>query len=94
MSVGLIYTMSVPAEMLDTFGYNVTFGRCRQTLAREFWDCEIVMACNTTQYDDYSKYEANATSEAKKEYREAHFKDDCRSARQMGERLVEGKQAC
>lgn len=91
--VGLIYTMNVPTEMVDSFGYNVTFGRSRQTLAREFGDCEMVMACNTTQYDDYSKYEANATPEAKKEYRDAHFGDDCRSARELGERLVVANQA-
>jgi len=91
--VGLIYTMNVPAEMLESFGYNVTFERTRQTLAREFGDCEMIMACNTTQYDDYARYEANATAEAKKEYRDTHFNDDCLAARKLGGRLVLGKQA-
>jgi len=91
--VGLIYTMNVPTEMLNTLGYDVTFGRTRQTLAREFGSCEMVMACNTTQYEDYSRYEANATAEAKKEYRDAHFDEDCRSARELGKSLVTGMPA-
>ncbi|MDD2467875.1 MAG: flavodoxin family protein [Desulfobulbus sp.] len=89
--VGLIYTMNVPSEMVDTLGYDVTFGRTRQTLAREFGSCTMVMACNTTQYDDYSRYEANATAEAKKTYRDAHFAEDCRCARELGEQLATGK---
>jgi len=89
--VGLIYTMNVPSDMLDTLGYNVTFGRTQQTLAREFGSCQIVMACNTTQYDDYSRYEANATAEAKKAYRDAHFDEDCSRARELGEQLAAGK---
>lgn len=88
--VGLIYTMNVPPEMLDTLGYNVTFGRTRQTLAREFGSCAMVMACNTTQYDDYSRYEANATGEAKKAYRDAHFEKDCGCARDLGAQLATG----
>ncbi len=91
IATGLIYTMNVPAELVDTLGYNVTFGRTRDTLARELGSCEIIMANNTTQYSDYSKYEANATAEEKKAYKDAHFGDDCEHARQLGERLVSGQ---
>lgn len=89
--VGLIYTMNIPGEMMETMGYNVTFGRTKATLEREFGSCKMISANNTTQYDDYSLYEANATGDAKSAYRDAHFSDDCLKARQLGEQLAYGK---
>ena len=71
--VGLIYTMNIPSELFETMGYDVNFGRTRATLEREFGSCKMVLANNTTQYEDYSLYEANATGEAKKAYRDEHF---------------------
>ena len=82
--------MNIPGEMYQTMGYDVNFGRTRATLAREFGSCTMVLAHNTTQYADYSLYEANATSEAKKAYRDAHFDDDCQQARLLGEQVASG----
>ncbi|NLZ18207.1 MAG: flavodoxin family protein [Desulfobulbaceae bacterium] len=90
--VGLIYTMNVTADMWTRVGYEVNFGRTRDTLAREFGSCTMVLAHNTTQYKDYSLYEANATGEEKKAYRDAHFSKDCENARLLGEGLVSGIQ--
>jgi multimeric flavodoxin WrbA len=90
---GLIYTMNVPAEMIPTLGYETGFERTRANLARHFGSCELLTANFTTQYDDYSKYEANAKAEDKAAYREAHFADDCRKARELGARLATGKVA-
>lgn len=89
--VGLIYTMNVPNEMFTRMGYDVTFGRTRDTLAMEFGSCTMVLANNTTQYNDYSLYEANATGEEKQAYRDRHFADDCAEARKMGEAIAAGK---
>jgi multimeric flavodoxin WrbA len=89
--VGLIYTMNVPRELFETIGYDVTFGRTRATLERELGSCKMVLASNTTQYNDYSLYEANATGEEKKAYRDAHFSNDCQNARQLGEQMAYGK---
>jgi len=89
--VGLIYTMNIPNELFKTMGYDISLGRTRATLEREFGSCKMVLANNTTQYNDYSLYEANATSEAKKAYRDAHFSNDCQNARQLGEQLASGK---
>lgn len=88
--VGLIYTMNVPQEMVETMGYDVSFGRTRATLEREFGACTMIMANNTKQYDDYSKYEANAKEEDKQAYKEAHFASDCARAAELGEALVKG----
>nr|WP_321395981.1 flavodoxin family protein [uncultured Desulfobacter sp.] len=89
--VGLIYTMNIPGDMMQTMGYDVTLGRTRSTLEREFGSCRMVVANYTTQYKDYSLYEANATGEEKKAYRDAHFSDDCQNARQLGEQVAAGK---
>ncbi len=88
--VGLIYTMNVPLEMVKTVGYDVSLGRTRSTLEREFGACKMIMANNTKQYNDYSKYEANASGEDKQAYRDAHFGDDCQQARLLGEQLASG----
>ena len=88
--VGLIYTMNIPSEMMQTMGYDVTLGRTRSTLEREFGSCRMVVANYTTQYKEYSLYEANATAEEKKAYRDAHFSDDCQNARQLGEQVAAG----
>jgi multimeric flavodoxin WrbA len=89
--VGLIYTMNIPVEQFEEFGYDVTFNRTKATFEREFSSCKIIMANNTTQYNDYSLYEANATGEAKKAYRDAHFSDDCQNAWRLGAHLASGK---
>nr|WP_319492137.1 flavodoxin family protein [uncultured Desulfobacter sp.] len=89
--VGLIYTMNIPGDMMQTMGYDVTLGRTRSTLEREFGSCRMVVANYTTQYKDYSLYEANATAEEKKAYRDAHFSDDCQNARQLGEQVAAGR---
>lgn len=91
--VSLLYTMNAPAEMWTRIGYDVSFGRTRDTLAREFGSCTMIMAYNTTQYKDYSLYEANARGEDKKAYREAHFGKDCEKARLLGAELASGSLA-
>lgn len=88
--VGLIYTMNAPLELFETVGYDITFGRTRTTLERELGSCKMVLANNTTQYNDYSLYEANASPEAKKAYRDAHFSTDCDNARQLGMQVAGG----
>ncbi|WP_028581553.1 flavodoxin family protein [Desulfogranum japonicum] len=89
--IGLIYTMNIPVEMMKTLGYDVTLGRTKTTLEREFGYCKMIMANNTKQYDDYSKYEANAPGEEKQAYQEAHFGNDCMQARLLGEQMASGK---
>lgn len=88
--VGLIYTMNYTRELYDANHYDIPFGCTKQTLAREFGSCTMVMANNTTQYDDYSKYEACATGEEKKAYRDAHFADDCAQAKLLGAQVASG----
>ncbi|WP_147820634.1 flavodoxin family protein [Salidesulfovibrio onnuriiensis] len=86
---GLIYTMNIPDERLESMGYPALFERARFNLARHFGSCELVLAKNTTQYTDYAKYESYAPAEEKARYREEHFGQDCGRARELGVRLTE-----
>lgn len=88
IKTGLIYTMNLNGEMAQSFGYPAVYERSRSFLARTFGACEVVTANYTTQYSDYSKYEANAPEADKRAYREAHFEDDCRKAFDMGAALL------
>lgn len=88
IKTGLVYTMNVDDTLMEAMGYPATFERTRSYLARHFGECELVLARNTTQYSDYAKFEANAPEADKLAYREAHFKDDCRKAFEMGAGLV------
>ena len=50
---------------------------------------ETLYVCDTVQFDDYGKYKCELFSgEDKARWREEHFPEDCRKAREMGARLV------
>jgi multimeric flavodoxin WrbA len=87
---GLVYTMNVPEGLLEQLGYPASFERTRANLARHFGSCELLLATNTSQYDDYDKYEAGFDKQDKARHRETQFPEDCRRARELGARLVQG----
>lgn len=50
---------------------------------------EAILACNTVQVHDYSRYEfAEGTSENKQAYKAAHWEDDLAKAREAGKRMA------
>lgn len=52
-------------------------------------EVEVVMANNTIQVFDYSKYNfADGTSEAKQQWHNTHWEDDLRKAREAGKRMI------
>ena len=51
---------------------------------------EVIPACNTTQVNDYSRYEfGEGTAEAKKQWRDAHWEQDLAKAREAGKRMAQ-----
>ena len=50
---------------------------------------ERVIAFNTTQVKDYSRYEMVAASHGKAEYRAEHWEKDLQSAFEAGKRMAE-----
>ena len=52
-------------------------------------EVEVIQANNTTQVNDYSRFEfADGISESKKAWRDTHWEEDLAKAREAGERMV------
>ena len=61
-----------------------------KVMADIFGYSETLYACNTYQFNDYSRYDFNLFSEEdKRRYRDEHFATDLQNARDLGRRLVE-----
>jgi multimeric flavodoxin WrbA len=92
-SVGLIYTMNIPSDKLETFGYAdlfkthaALFSRLNGPMVKQ------LTCCDTLQFDDYSKYHAPVFDEGhKKEVRKNRFPEDIASAYRMGVELAQSK---
>ncbi len=86
---GFIYTMNVTKEQAKTFGYFAKTAANESLLSRFFGSCETLMAYDTYQFDDYSKYECSAFSEDHKaSVKAAQFPIDCQNAFEMGRRFA------
>ena len=89
---GFIYTMNVPENVMDEYGYNAYLQSQSQTPGLIFNSRNIytLYACDTHQFDDYSKYECtlfDATHKA--EMRKTQFISDLAKAFEMGRKLAE-----
>lgn len=91
INTAMIYTMNVPEELLERFGYDRLFGTTKRLLKRTFGSCELLLSTDTFQFDDYDKYEAkNFDKEAKAKRHAEVFPEDCRRAFELGVRLASG----
>jgi len=91
IATALVYTMNIAEENVPVFHYDTLFGRMQATLARIFGSCELLLATDTLQFDDYSKYLSTVwDAAAKAKRREEVFPLDCAKARELGARLVTG----
>lgn len=88
----LLYTMNAQDRDVPARGYDAVFERTRSTMARIFGVCEVLLATDTLQFDDYSKYLSTRFDPAAKAKRRAEvFPQDCAKARALGERLAAPK---
>ena len=88
---GFIYTMNVPENLMDEYGYNAYLQSQSQTPGLIFNSRNIytLYACDTHQFDDYSKYECSLFDEAHKaEMRKTLFPADLTAAFEMGRNLA------
>ena len=89
---GFIYTMNVPESVMDEYGYR-TYLESTKKFPQMIFGSEHVYtlyACDTHQFDDYSKYECtlfDATHKA--EMRKTQFISDLAKAFEMGRKLAE-----
>ncbi|MDL2263061.1 flavodoxin family protein [Synergistaceae bacterium OttesenSCG-928-I11] len=89
ISCGFIYTMGVPLDMMNEWGYPKIFESHMTFLKLLNGRTEYIAANDTYQFDDYSKYHAPRFDEAhKREVRERDFPKDCERAFEMGARLA------
>ncbi len=85
----MIYTMNVPEEFLTNIGYEANFNSMEQTMKRIFGTSETLLATDTYQFQDYSKYETSGINEVEKAIRHRDvFPEECKKAFDMGCRLV------
>lgn len=86
----MIFTMNCPADYMQQIGYPPILEENTKALADILGYAETLYACNTYQFNDYSRYDFNLFSEEdKRRYRDEHFAIDLQNAFQLGQRLVE-----
>ncbi|MDR2301415.1 MAG: flavodoxin family protein [Deltaproteobacteria bacterium] len=92
-AVGLIYTMNIPREYLEPYGYASLFKSHANLLTRLRGPMiKQLTCCDTLQFTDYGKYHAPLFDENhKKEVREKRFPEDLAAAYQMGVELAQNK---
>ena len=86
---GVIYTMNAP-ESFAKGGYAYVFQSIENRLTTFFGSYDSVIAYDTYQFRDYSRYDANMFSEERKaQQREHQWPQDCENARNLGKTLAE-----
>ena len=90
MPVTFIYTMNAPTSYGDQMRRS-SLAQFEGVLSGALGhEPEAVMACNTVQVSDYSRFDfAEGTSENKRAYRDAHWQEDLAKAREAGKRMAQ-----
>ena len=86
----MIFTMNCPQDYMRQIGYSPILEENTKVMADIYGYSETLYACNTYQFNDYSRYDFNLFSEEdKRRYRDEHFPIDLQNAFELGRRLVE-----
>lgn len=92
---GFIYTMNVAEETMKQRNYEAIFKQNQYALQIFGGPSEILIANDTYQFDDYSKYDASKYDEKHKaQVRAEQFPATCKQAFDMGARLSSGYADC
>ncbi|MBM7868561.1 multimeric flavodoxin WrbA [Clostridium pascui] len=84
-----IYTMNVPKHLAKEVGYEEKFKKYEGLFQRFFGSSESLIAADTLQFHDYSKYVSTMfNAEEKAKSRKELFPIDCKKAFDMGAKLV------
>ena len=88
-ATALLYTMNVPEEAIPLYGKDKAIAGSQSVMERLFGPCEVFLCCDTRQFDDYSKYEADIWDvPAKLKRHEEVFPQDLARAFELGVRLA------
>lgn len=86
-----VFTMNVPEALFGDFGYPELFQRYENWMKLYFGHCETLLATDTMQVKDYSRYHIGMfDGEAKRHRHETVFPEDCRKAYELGVKLAGG----
>ncbi|MBQ9338273.1 MAG: flavodoxin family protein [Lentisphaeria bacterium] len=86
--IGLVFTMNCPESMFDQIGYPALFQRYENWMKLYFGHCETLLATDTMQVKDYSRYHLGRfDADAKQIRHESVFPEDCRKAYALGVNL-------
>lgn len=89
----MIFTMNCPEDYMQQIGYTPILEENTKILKAIYGYAETLYACNTYQFNDYSRYDFTLFSEEeKRKYRDEHFHIDLQNAYALGKRLVEKAQ--
>ena len=87
--IGLVFTMNISEPKFKDFGYNALFQRYEDWMKHYFGHCEMLLATDTLQAKDYSRYHLGMFDGAAKQLRhDTVFPQDCRKAYELGVRLT------
>lgn len=85
----MVYTMNIPENMIETYGYTPHFELTKRILSTHFGPCELLLATDTVQYADYDKYESEKFDYVSKIQRRADvFPQDRTRAFELGKRMA------
>jgi len=87
MPTTFIYTMNASEEYQAALEPQLAF--TENLVANGLGPVERIVAWNTTQVKDYSRYEMAAASQGKAEYRERHWEQDLKKAYEAGKRMAQ-----
>lgn len=89
VSTAFIYTMNVPEETMREWGYPERLSLLESYIGTIFTQPQVLYACNTYQFSDYSKYKSDYFPEPEKAaYRKEHFPQDCNNAFELGKNMA------
>lgn len=89
-AVALLYTMNVREEEMEEYGKTRIVNTAKSIMEALFAPCEVLLSCDTLQFDDYSKYDHDRFDVATKLKRHAEiFPKELEKAFALGARLVE-----
>ena len=89
MPTAFIYTMNAPKEYMEENGYLSAVNSIESRIGHILTKPLVMYSNNTYQFDDYSKYKADAFSEEEKAaHRKVQFPLDCQKAFELGANLI------
>jgi multimeric flavodoxin WrbA len=89
IKTAFIYTTNAPEAQYEAIGYTTLFEHNRQLFARLFGEASDLVASETLQFDDYSKYAAGRFSAAERLQRhKTVFAEDLKRAYELGVALM------